>query len=76
METEHARTLSIVKQLVQGNQLTIPNVGTIAMAEDMSIGFIGKDLDGNEFVSSLSTMDLAQLNKLLNDEEIGTVIKL
>ncbi len=71
MKPDHIRTLAILKNLSKGQQLTIPNIGTIAMAEDMSIGFIAKDADGNEFIMNLSTINLAQLNKMLNDHKIG-----
>lgn len=66
------RTLSIVRELAQGKRLNL-EVGTVAMGQDMSIGFIHTK-EGEDFVSGLSTMDLCELNKLLNTHNIGMAI--
>jgi hypothetical protein len=67
-----ARTLSIVRELAQGKRLNL-EVGTVAMGQDMSIGFIHTK-EGGDFISGLSTMDLCELNKLLNTHKIGMAI--
>jgi hypothetical protein len=71
---EHVRTLSIVQQLAQGKVLTLPNGWEVAMGEDMSIGFPWKDAEGRVYIGGLSTMDLAELNRLLNEYGIGMAI--
>ena len=57
MNYDIQRTLAIVQQLAKGMWLTIPDVGTIGMGEDMSIGFM-LEIDGEAHVAGLSTMDL------------------
>lgn len=75
MEREdHIRTLSIVQQLAQGKRLTLPTGQVIGMGEDMSIGFLIQRAGGEECIAGLSTMDLAQLNRLLNEYDIGMAI--
>ena len=71
---QHVRTLSIVRQLAQGRILTLPTGGTIGMGKDMGIGFIMTESDGEERISSWPTMDLRQLNQLLEQHKIGMVI--
>lgn len=66
---EHARTLAIVRELAHGKKLSIDG-RTIAMGEDMSIGFEITGSDGEIRIGGLSTMDLAQLNNLLNQHNI------
>ena len=75
MEREDlTRTLSIVQQLAQGKRLTLPTNQVIGMGEDMSIGFLIQHADGEERIAGLSIMDLAQLNQLLNEYNIGLAI--
>lgn len=67
------RTLSVVKKLANGKKLHLPDGNTIAMGEDMSIGFCY--IVGNEYcISGLATIDLKQLNDILNKHEIGHAI--
>lgn len=70
---ELARTLSIVKELAMGKTLHLPDGYRIGMGQDMSIGYL-HTLRGEDYVSGLATMDLAQLNHLLNEHEIGNAI--
>ena len=74
MNNHMARTLAIVNLLANGKQLTIPKLGTIAMGKDMTIGLVFKKSDGTEYIFGLSTMDLAELNSLLDRYEIGMPI--
>jgi hypothetical protein len=73
MDESRARTLAIVNELAQGKQLFLP-VGTLAMGADMSIGFVLEGSDGVEYVLGLSTMDLRELNMLLDEYNVGMVI--
>ena len=73
-QVDHVRTLSIVQQLAAGKRLTLPTGQVIGMGEDMSIGFLIQRADGEERVAGLSTMDLAQLNRLLNEYDIGMLM--
>ncbi len=41
------------------------------MAEDMSIGFVMRNSDSETSIGGLSTMDLKELNELLEKEDIG-----
>jgi hypothetical protein len=70
---EMARTLSIVRMLAQGERLKLP-IGTVAMGDDMSIGFVLTKSDGAEILGGMSTMDLKQLNGLLNKYGANMVI--
>jgi len=67
---DHARTLSIVHALMEGKRLELPHC-TIAMAEDMSIGFVIKRPDGEYIVEDLG---LGALNKMLDKCEVGHAI--
>lgn len=69
-----ARTLSVVKELARGRQLILPDGRVVAMGEDMSIGFVITDSNGEDCIGSLSTMDLRRLNRLLDENDIGKVI--
>ncbi len=71
---EIARTLSIVQQLAQGQRLTLPDGQQIGMGQDMSIGFVFAKANGNAHIGGLSTMDLCQLNQLLNEHDVGMAI--
>lgn len=73
MTYDMTRTLSVVRELANGEQLTLKDGYILAMGEDMSIGFLFVDQHGKESVSGLSTMDLCQLNKILNKNDIGLV---
>jgi len=68
------RTLSIVRRLAEGKVLNLPNGSRIGMTEDMSIGFIMENSEGAYMVAGLSTIDLKQLNALLNKHNIGMCI--
>lgn len=74
--TDHeiARTLSIVQQMAQGKRLHLPNGQKIGMGEDMSIGFVITKANGVAHIGGLSTMDICQLNRLLNEHNIGMAI--
>ena len=66
-----SRTLSIVKEFAKGKRLTLP-IGTLAMGEDLSIGFLMTNLNtGEERVGGLQDLTLKELNGLLNKYEIG-----
>ncbi|MCP4539459.1 MAG: hypothetical protein GY832_20165 [Chloroflexi bacterium] len=69
-----ARTLAIVREMAHGKILTLSDGHRIGMGEDMTIGYMAKYPDGKEFISGLATMDLAQLNDLLEKEGIGMPI--
>jgi hypothetical protein len=68
------RTLNIVKELALGKILKLPNGWEIAMGEDMSIGCVIYDAEGNATIGGLSTMDLKGLNRILTEHDIGMVI--
>lgn len=68
------RTLSVLKQMADGRILRLP-IGMIGMGEDMTIGFILTHEDGTQTIGGLSTLDLKQLNQLLNKYEIGFSFK-
>jgi hypothetical protein len=65
--------MAIVKEMLKGKHVKTP-IGEIGMGEDMSIGFVMYHESGAITIGGLSTMDLAQLNRLLNDYNIGLVI--
>jgi len=73
MRHDIARTLSVVKELADGKRLTLNDGLILAMGEDMSIGYVAK-IDGEEFISGLAVLDLANLNKVLTKFKIGPVI--
>ena len=72
-----ARTLSIVGELASGKRLVLPDSRVIAMREDMTIGFILFHSDGNETIGGWTTLDLRQLNDLLEEcgIEIGNLVE-
>lgn len=72
---EVLRTMSIVNQLSKGKTLTLEEGYVIGMVEDMTIGFIITNSDGDEGISNISELTLRELNKLLNKYEIYTIIK-
>jgi len=67
------RTFSILKELRAGKTLKL-SIGEIAMGEDLSIGFIVINSKGEKSIGGLSTMDLKELNILLEREGIGLAI--
>lgn len=72
---EFTRTVSIIKELYSGKRLHLGTGHTIAMGEDLSIGFVFRNMTtGEETVGGLATLDLKQLNQLLNENNIGMVI--
>ena len=69
------RTLHIVCQLAEGKFLRLPDEKrAIAMGDDMSIGYIFTRTNGDQVIPELSTIDLKQLNKILNDNNISYII--
>ena len=66
MYSERVRTMSVLGLLLKGKYLSVGHV-TLAMGEDMSVGF----LYGGSVVSS---MRLDELNTFLNIMDIGIVI--
>ena len=74
MNYNRARTLAIVNLLARGKQLKLPGLGTLGMGKDMTIGLVFKKADGAEYVFGPSTMDLAELNEMLDRCEIGMPI--
>jgi hypothetical protein len=70
LDLDVARTLAIVRLLAFGETITVGEF-VIGMGEDMSIGPVMTGSDGEPHVAGLSTMDLAQFHKLLNDYDIG-----
>lgn len=68
-----ARTLTVVRELAQGKRLRIGD-RELAMGEDMSIGFIITGSDGVDHIGGLSTVDLSELNTLLNHYDINVII--
>lgn len=57
-----ARTLSILRELAQGKQLTLPEVGTLVMGEDMTVGFAIVDANtGATSVGPASELTLSAL---------------
>ena len=72
---QFTRTMSIVKELHLGKKLKLSDGYTIAMGEDMSIGYVFTDqADGKETIGGMSSMDLRQLNELLEKYGIGLSI--
>lgn len=72
---EVLRTMSIVNQLAKGKTLTLEEGYVIGMAEDMTIGFVITNSNGDEDISSISELTLRELNNLLNKYEIYIIIK-
>jgi hypothetical protein len=72
---EVLRTMSIVNQLAKGKILTLKEGYIIGMAEDMTIGFIITNSNGEEGISLFSELTLRELNKLLNKYEVDYIIK-
>ena len=70
MRHDIARTLSVVKELADGKRLTLNDGLILAMGEDMSIGYVAK-IDGEEFISGLAVLDLANLNKVLTKFQLS-----
>lgn len=67
------RTIRVVKELSEGKVLHLPDgSGTIAMGEDMSIGFCYQ-VHNRYCISPLATVDLKQLNELLNKHDIHII---
>ena len=67
------RTISVVRELALGKILTLGNGLGIMMGADMSIGSV-IDVERRKMVAGLSTMDLCELNDLLNKHGIGHAI--
>jgi len=65
-----ARTLAILRQMAQGKRLKLPDGHEIAMAEDMTIGFV-VEIRGQEGVSQMSEMTLRELDQLLTANHIS-----
>ncbi|XCN71874.1 MAG: hypothetical protein Q3M24_16415 [Candidatus Electrothrix aestuarii] len=65
-----ARTLAVIRLLASGETITVGDF-EIGMGEDMSIGPVFNGSDGEKHISGLSTMDLSQFHKLLNDHQVG-----
>jgi hypothetical protein len=68
-----ARTMSVVRELSAGKMLTLPDGKRIAMGADMSIGPV-IEVHGEETVAGLATMDLCELNDLLDRHGIGDAV--
>lgn len=60
------RTLAAVRRLSEGEQIKLPTGHTIMMGEDMTIGYAIEYPDGSFRISGMSTIDLKELNVLLN----------
>jgi hypothetical protein len=71
---QFARTMAVVQELAQGKHMKLPNGYEIAMGEDMSIGYVLRHEDGKETIGGLCTMDLSQLNGVLEKQGIGMII--
>ena len=76
MKDNVARTLSIVREMAMGKQLTLPTGDKVGMGENMMIGAVYVDSNGNEGISPLSSMDLQQLDYILTKYDIGHAIPL
>jgi len=70
-DLQMSRTLSVVRQLAKGKQLTLSESLTLGMGENMAIGFVYKFNSGEKVVDDLS---LSQLNALLEQYEVFAVI--
>jgi len=70
-DLQMSRTLSVVRQLAKGKQLTLSESLTLGMGENMAIGFVYKFNSEEKVVDDLS---LSQLNALLEQYEVFAVI--
>jgi len=70
-DLQMSRTLSVVRQLAKGKQLTLSESLTLGMGENMAIGFVYKFNSEEKVVDDLS---LSQLNDLLEQYEVFAVI--
>lgn len=68
---EIRRTLSILNEFIDGKVLSLPDGYRIGMGEDLSIGYLASSEGKDDWVLGLSTMDLKQLNGILNKYNIG-----
>jgi hypothetical protein len=66
-EIQFNRTLAAVRRLSEGEQIKLPTGHTIMMGEDMTIGYALEYPDGSFRISGMSTIDLKELNALLNE---------
>ncbi len=64
------RTINIVRQMAGGYHLTLPAGYKIAMAEDMTIGYLHGCDEVGYHVSSMATLSLKELNDILNKNDI------
>lgn len=63
------RTIAIIRRMGEGEHVVLPSGYRIGMGVDMSIGFMhGSDEEWS--VSGLSTLDIKELNEILNKNEI------
>lgn len=67
-EQQLNRTLSFIKRFFEGKHLTLKDGSKIGMGEDLTIGYIMTNTLGAEGISPMATLDVKQLNDILNKE--------
>lgn len=72
LDLQFARTMSIVRQLAKGKQLTLSDRIKLGMGEKMEVGFVIRWHDGHETIAD--DLSLRQLNELLEEYGIGIAI--
>ncbi|MCP4394873.1 MAG: hypothetical protein GY804_11505 [Alphaproteobacteria bacterium] len=65
-QCQYIRTISVIKQLSEGKTIEIEGL-KIGMGIDMSIGVVGKDKNNTSWLFGYSTINLTELNSLLNN---------
>ena len=60
----------VLRDLVNGNKYVLSDGRIIGMVEDMSIGFVFMNENGDEAIDKNSTIDLSELNRVLDALEL------
>jgi len=69
-----SRTMSVIRELAQGEVLHLPDGYAIAMGDDMSIGFLFGSDETGWTISGLSSISIKDLNDICNKHDIGHAI--
>jgi len=73
----YIRTLSIVRDMIDGKVLVLGDGSRIGMADDMTIGYLMRNAETGEEVITAgipASMTLADLNRILDRWKIGFAI--
>mgnify|MGYP006865058511 CR=1 FL=1 len=75
LDLDWCNVIQLLKNLHNGKRLRLKDGSSLAMSEDLVIGIIAKDVDGNELDKVMPLFeDLKRIQALLEKNDIGIII--